>query len=419
MSRPRYHFPSWNYGYTLMPPGTDPGAGFPPPQSYGGFGPYHGGFSVGHGGGRMPFRGGFRGGQRGGKYRGGGGDRQEDSSQNKPEESSSKKEGDEGAKVEEGELVESQLQQPPPPPPPPPPPEQPQEESSSTSSRSLSEILNGRNPIMFCNDQSKFRRLRMEWEQVSETGPPHDKTFTWTLKMGDMVTTGIANSKKMAKSKAAEEMVKKLDALPKPQKRFYPQYPPMFHPGPPGNFYHNPRRMGMPPKRFRPDFVPQQPPEQAAESSTPAGGAAAGAAAGAATSAAAGAAAGAVAGAAAGAASAAAAVQQEQPNGPQNNPISKLYEYCKKRRLPEPLFETVEEKVLETRKTRQGFTLKKTEFTMQCSLQNKTFVGTAMTKKQAKFNAAAAAWAEFGVGVGQDSINSLLHTQRIAATSSK
>ena len=82
--------------------------------------------------------------------------------------------------------------------------------------RPLCDILRGRNPIMFCNDQSKLRNLHMEWEQVSETGPPHDKTFTWSLKMGEGLSVlGSANSKKAAKNKAAEEMVKKLDQLPK------------------------------------------------------------------------------------------------------------------------------------------------------------------------------------------------------------
>ena len=34
--------------------------------------------------------------------------------------------------------------------------------------KSLFGILNGRNPVMFCNDQSKLRGLHMEWEQVSQ-----------------------------------------------------------------------------------------------------------------------------------------------------------------------------------------------------------------------------------------------------------
>ena len=33
--------------------------------------------------------------------------------------------------------------------------------------KSVLGILNGRNPVMFCNDQSKLRGLHMEWEQVS------------------------------------------------------------------------------------------------------------------------------------------------------------------------------------------------------------------------------------------------------------
>ena len=84
--------------------------------------------------------------------------------------------------------------------------------------------MKGKNPIMYCNDQSKVRNLRMEWEQISETGPPHDKIFTWELKMGEMLTMGEGSGKKLAKNKAAEEMVKKLDQLPKiAQKRTFNQ----------------------------------------------------------------------------------------------------------------------------------------------------------------------------------------------------
>ena len=121
---------------------------------------------------------------------------------------------------------------------------------------------------------------------------------------------------------------------------------------------------------------------------------------------------------------AAAASKAAVPNPCQNNPISKLYEHCKRAKLPEPVFETIAENVLEKKKTQQGFMLKKTEFTIQCTIQGKKFSGSAMTKKQAKHAAAAAAWAEVGEGVKQTSIDSLLHAQRnetaaAAANSSK
>ena len=121
---------------------------------------------------------------------------------------------------------------------------------------------------------------------------------------------------------------------------------------------------------------------------------------------------------------AAAASKAAVPNPCQNNPISKLYEHCKRAKLAEPVFETIAENVLEKKKTQQGFMLKKTEFTIQCTIQGKKFSGSAMTKKQAKHAAAAAAWAEVGEGVKQTSIDSLLHAQRnetaaAAANSSK
>lgn len=97
----------------------------------------------------------------------------------------------------------------------------------------------------------------------------------------------------------------------------------------------------------------------------------------------------------------------------QNNAISKLYEFAKKLRHPEPIFSTVSENVLETRRTERGYNLKKTEFTVECDVMGKKFTGSALNKKAAKQLAASAAWAELGpAGVGQSSIDSLLQSQR-------
>ena len=44
------------------------------------------------------------------------------------------------------------------------------EEGEISSETPLSEILGGKNPIVFCNEVSKFKCLKLDWEQISETG---------------------------------------------------------------------------------------------------------------------------------------------------------------------------------------------------------------------------------------------------------
>merc|ERR1739848_819046 len=206
---------------------------------------------------------------------------------------------------------------------------------------------------------------------------------------------GSANSKKGAKNKAAEEMVKKLDQLPKiNMKRQFNQAfgPPFMGRGGGGGFRGRGRGGGYghgpPGPQFFGNQFPKKPkktPEMEAKE-------------------------------AAEKAEKAAAEDAKQPLHPaQNNPISKLYEHTKKRKQPEPVFEVVQEEVLETRKTTQGFTYKKTKFTIQCEIMGKKYLGESMNKKTAKFNAAAAAWAEIGAGVGQAQIDTLLQSGRQAA----
>ena len=44
------------------------------------------------------------------------------------------------------------------------------EEGQIADDKPLNEILRGKNPIVWCNEQSKYRSLKMDWEQISETG---------------------------------------------------------------------------------------------------------------------------------------------------------------------------------------------------------------------------------------------------------
>ncbi len=407
MSGGRFNFPRWNYGYTLGPPSASAGGNYTQfhMPMYGG--PYPG----------APHMMGYRGGYPHGGPRGGGPSSRGKPpiKKEKPTPASSSAGGDASASASTSEDTPTIKQEPTETAAAAPIKQEPQSQSASetqpppaedgeiveTSERPLTEILCGRNPIMFCNDQSKLRSLHMEWEQVSEIGPPHEKIFTWSLKMGEMTCLGTANSKKGAKNKAAEEMAKRLDTLPMVgMKRnyfnafggggpmpmrggrgrgrggrggggFYANYGAM----PPPNYYGNHRGRGRGGNNSkRPKKDDDKKPD---------------------------------------------AVADDQPLHPaQNNPISKIYEYTKKRKLPEPIFETIQEEVLETRKTTQGFTFKKTKFTIQCEILGKKYLGESMSKKTAKFNAAAAAWAEIGAGVGQASIDNLLQSSRDSSATS-
>merc|ERR1712110_1104183 len=85
----------------------------------------------------------------------------------------------------------------------------------------------------------------------------------------------------------------------------------------------------------------------------------------------------------------------------QINPISKLYEHCKKINASEPSFELVQEHVLDVKRAPRGYPIKKSEFTMQCEYLGKQYQGIGRTKKEAKRLAAASAW---------DAISNKIHT---------
>lgn len=79
------------------------------------------------------------------------------------------------------------------------------------------------------------------------------------------------------------------------------------------------------------------------------------------------------------------------------NPISALFEYSKKVKYPDPVFECVSENVLETWQ-KNNHTFKKTEYTMKLEVAAKTFFGSANTKKAAKTAVATEAWNQIRTG---------------------
>lgn len=74
-----------------------------------------------------------------------------------------------------------------------------------------------------------------------------------------------------------------------------------------------------------------------------------------------------------------------------DNPVSCLYEYAKKKKIPDPDFDCIAENLLETWQ-RGNQTMKKIAYTMQLKIEGKTFHAESNTKKAAKQACAAEAW---------------------------
>ena len=50
--------------------------------------------------------------------------------------------------------------------------------------KSTESVLNGRNAAMFINIECKKRGWDMEFEEVDQIGPVHDRTYTYSLTIG-------------------------------------------------------------------------------------------------------------------------------------------------------------------------------------------------------------------------------------------
>ena len=67
-----------------------------------------------------------------------------------------------------------------------------------------------KNVIMILNEIAMAQNQCMEWSMVKEDGPPHARKFTWSLQMGPHEAMGVGCSKKVAKSLAAQSMYQKI-----------------------------------------------------------------------------------------------------------------------------------------------------------------------------------------------------------------
>lgn len=233
--------------------------------------------------------------------------------------------------------------------------------------KSVHGILNGRNAAMFVNLEAKKRGWEIEFEEVESGGPVHDRTYSYTLAIGpDLVTAGIAKSKKEAKRRCCEAMVLKIDDLPPaPPLHLQPHMRGRFPF--PGRFPRGGRMpFGFPGQRM-PFFRPRLPPPESEETifkkydKTP-----------------------------------------KDPHPSHNHPISKLCEKAKQHGWPQPVWDLVTEKVVDTKKHKHGrhntmlYTFKVTVYPGKGQVEPKVYFGSGPTKKDAKFACGSVAWADIG-----------------------
>lgn len=231
---------------------------------------------------------------------------------------------------------------------------------------SLESILKGRNAAMWVNFECKKRNWGLEFEEMEAEGPVHDRTFSFSLTVGPendsddvIVTAGIAKNKKDAKKRCCDAMVLKMFDLP--------AAPPM--PIIPSHYRENWRGRGFRGRGFfhpRGGFRPQgfqveseetifKKYENKAKAS-------------------------------------------EHPSV--SHPISRLCERAKKRHWPGPVWELVNEKVIDSKSHHYGrhnvmlYTMKVTVWPGTGTVEPRVYFGSGPTKKDAKFACGAVAWGD-------------------------
>jgi dsRNA-specific ribonuclease len=193
--------------------------------------------------------------------------------------------------------------------------------------------MDGKNVNMALNEIAMCNGCVPEWTMIGEQGPPHQKTFTWQLTLGEFSTTGTGPNKKLARNVAAEQMMAQLPEEWKSKRAKTKKS------GAAGT-----KRPGLG-SRGGPSPKKKQ--------------------------------------------------QSESEDGKvvitADNPVSCLYEYAKKVKIADPEFSCIAENLLETwQKANQTF--KKIEYTMQLKIDGKTYLASSNQKKAAKQATAAEAW---------------------------
>merc|ERR1711936_449918 len=255
----------------------------------------------------------------------------------------------------------------------------PKSSQSKEATEAASMTKEGKNVIMVLNEIAMQQQVCIDWNIVDEDGPPHMRAFTYTLKMGSYEAVGSGNSKKLAKAIAAQNMYQtipddwkttnatKAPKKKQPNKRKKPM--PTAAPGGAGALA--PAAAGdVKTEVITSTNTTLQNLEIPGEKRLKSGG-----------------------GEGIG--------PQAAPAKPGEtpvysviqtaNPISALYEYCKKVKYPDPVYECVSENVLETWQ-KNNHTFKKTEYTMKLEVAGKSYFGSANTKKAAKTAVSTEAW---------------------------
>merc|ERR1711935_418233 len=257
----------------------------------------------------------------------------------------------------------------------------PKNSQSKKETETASMTKEGKNVIMVLNEIAMQQQVCIDWNIVDEDGPPHMRAFTYTLKMGSYEAVGSGNSKKLAKAIAAQNMYQtipddwkntnatKAPKKKQPSKRKKPM--PTAAPGGAGVLAPVAAGDGKGEVITSTNTTLQNldiPGEKRLKSG---GGEGIG--------------------------------PQASPAKPGEtpvysviqtaNPISALYEYCKKGKVkyPDPVYECVSENVLETWQ-KNNHTFKKTEYTMKLEVAGKSYFGSANTKKAAKTAVSTEAW---------------------------